>query len=253
MAEIRTRVLLPAASLEAYASLDEKTVRQMEADEEKSISAVLLDRDIILILGGLGGAFGGWGMGLVGRVARILGDASLAFATAPFTMEGPIRRQLAEAQLRVLQKRADGVVTFNNDGLLQIARDLPLAKAFTALGAIMARASNGLSSALVRSDVAPFRRMLARVQDWRFGMGIGRDMHRCFLAVDEAYRSPWFASLPEEVSHAVVLMSVPEPGKDDPEILRQIRLRSPHASLAWASRSQPQGEERASVQILAGT
>jgi hypothetical protein len=84
-------------------------------------------------------------------------------------------------------------------------------------------------------------------------MGTGREMHRCFLAVDEAYRSPWFASLPEEVSHAVVLMTVPEPGKDDAEILHQIRLRSPRASLAWASRPQSQGEERASVQILAGT
>ncbi len=253
MADIPSRVLVPAASLQAYASMDEKAVQMMETDEEKKISAVLLDRDVILILGGLGGELGGWGMGLVGRVARILGDATLAFATVPFTMEGSIRRQLAEAQLHLLQKRVDGVVTFNNDGLLQIARDLPLAKAFTALGAIMARAASGLSSSLARSDVAPLRRMFAQARDWRFGMGAGREMHRCFLAVDEAYKSPWFASLPEEVSHAVVLMSVPELGKDDAEILRQIRLRSPHAFLAWASGPQAAGEERVSVQILAGT
>jgi len=253
MAEVPSRVLVPAVSLQAYASMDEKAVHTMETDEEKKISAVLLDRDVILILGGLGGELGGWGMSLVGRVARILGDASLAFVTVPFTIEGPIRRQLAEAQLQLLQKRVDGVVTFSNDGLLQIARDLPLVKAFAALGAIMARAATGLSSALARSDVAPLRRMLAGVHDWRFGMGSGREMHRCFLAVDEAYKSPWFASLPEEVSHAVVLMAVPEPGKDDAEILHQIRLRSPHAFLAWASAPQPVGEERASVQILAGT
>jgi cell division protein FtsZ len=253
MAEVPSRVLVPAISLQAYASMDERAVRTMETDEEKKISAVLLDRDVVLILGGLGGELGGWGMSLVGRVARILGDATLAFATVPFTIEGPIRRQLAEAQLRLLQKRVDGVVTFNNDGLLQIARDVPLAKAFAALGAIMARAASGLSSALGRSDVTPLQRMLVRVHEWRFGMGAGREMHRCFLAVDEAYKSPWFASLPEEVSHAVVLMSVPEPGKDDAEILRQIRLRSPHAVLAWASGPQPNEEERAIVQILAGT
>src|SRR3989475_5048996 len=109
MADIPSRVLVPAASLQAYASMDEKAVQTMETDEEKKISAVLLDRDVILILGGLGGELGGWGMGLVGRVARILGDATLALATVPFTLEGPIRRQLAEAQLQLLQKRVDGV------------------------------------------------------------------------------------------------------------------------------------------------
>src|SRR3989442_10764312 len=118
--------------------MDPKAVPQMETDEEKAIASALLDRDMGLIIGGPGGQLGGWGMSLVGRVARILGDASIALATVPFTIEGPIRRQLAEAQLRFLQTRADGVVTFSNDRLLQVARDLPLTQAFAALGAIMA-------------------------------------------------------------------------------------------------------------------
>src|SRR3989442_12182505 len=135
MAEVSSRILVVADSLQAYASMDEKAVPNMETDEEKEISAALLDRDLVVMLGGLGGELGGWGMSLVGRVARILGDASIAFATVPFTIEGPIRRQLAEAQLRLLQKRADGVVTFSNDRLLQGARDLPLTKTVAALGA----------------------------------------------------------------------------------------------------------------------
>src|SRR5213594_3560403 len=163
MADVSTRVLLASGSLQAYASMDEKAVPNMETDEEKEISAALLDRDIVVVLGGLGGELGGWGMSLVGRVARILGDASVAFATMPFTIEGPIRRQLAEAQLRLLQKRADGVVTFSNDRLLQIARDLPLTKAFAALGAIMARPASELGAVLARSDVMPLRRTWARV------------------------------------------------------------------------------------------
>src|SRR2546428_9541883 len=99
-------------------------------------------------------------MSLVGRVARILGDATLALATVPFTMEGPIRRQLAEAQLQLLQKRVDGVVTFSNDRLLQVARDLPLTKAFAALGAIMARPASGLYEVLCPAEVAPVRPIL---------------------------------------------------------------------------------------------
>src|SRR5437867_3137787 len=98
MAEVSTRVLVAAGSLQAYASMDEKAVPNMETDEEKQISASLLDRDIVVMLGGLGGELGGWGMSLVGRVAKILGDASVAFATVPFTIEGPIRRQLARSE-----------------------------------------------------------------------------------------------------------------------------------------------------------
>src|SRR5947209_11754463 len=252
MADIPFRVLVPAASLQVYASMDEKAVQTMETDEEKKISAVLLDRDVILILGGLGGELGGWGMGLVGRVARILGDATLALATVPFTMEGPIRRQLAEAQLQLLQKRVDGVVTFSNDRLLQVARDLPLTKAFAALGAIMARPASSLSDVLGRSDVARLRRMLGRVREWRFGMGAGREKHRCFLAVEEAYASPWFTSLPEEISHAIVLMSVLEPDRDEVEILQEISRRSPHAVIAWSSLPSVTGDERPIVQLLWG-
>ncbi len=252
MAEVAARVLIPADSLRAYASMDERAVRKMETHEEKQISAVLLDRDAVMILGGLGGELGGWGMSLVGRVARILGDATLAFATVPFTIEGPIRRQLAEAQLQLLQQRADGVVTFSNDRLVQVARDLPLAKAFAVLGAIMARPASDIGAVLARSDIAPVRRMLARVREWRFGIGAGREKHRCFLAVEEAYASPWFASLPEEIRHAIVLMSVPEPEKDESEILREIRVRSPNAVLAWASRPSIAGDDRATVEILAG-
>ena len=252
MAEVSSRILVVADSLQAYASMDEKAVPNMETDEEKEISAAILDRDIVVVLGGLGGELGGWGMSFVGRVARILGDASVAFATVPFTIEGPIRRQLAEAQLRLLQKRADGVVTFSNDRLLQVARDLPLTKAFAALGAIMARPAGELGAALARSDVAPIRRTLASVREWRFGMGSGREKHRCFVAVEEAYASPWFASLPEEISHAIVLMSVREPDKDETEILQEVRRRSPHAMIAWSSLPSANGDDRAIVQVLAG-
>src|SRR3989442_4507466 len=212
--------------------MDEKAVQTIETDEEKKISAVLLDRDVILILGGLGGELGGWGMGLVGRVARILGDATLAFATVPFTMEGPIRRQLAEAQLQVLKKRVGGVVKFSNDRLLQVARDLPLTKAFAALGAIMARPASSLSDVLGRSDVARLRRMLGRVREWRFRMGAGPEKHRCFLALEGAYASPWFTSLPQGMRDAVVLMSSPEPRAYAAGILRPIPFRFPRAQLA---------------------
>jgi len=152
----------------------------------------------------------------------------------------------------LLQKRVDGVVTFGNDPLLQVAKDLPMTKAFAALSAIMARPASDLAAALARPDVGPLRRMLGRVREWRYGMGVGREKHRCFVAVEETYASPWFTSIPEEIRHAVVLMSVLEPGNEEVEILRDIRRRSPNVDLAWASLPHSEGDDRVIVQILAG-
>src|SRR2546428_1846831 len=99
MAEVSSRILVVADSLQAYASMDEKAVPNMETDEEKGISAALLGRDLVVMLGGLGGELGGWGVGLVGRVARILRDARLALPTVPLPIQGPHRPPLAEGQL----------------------------------------------------------------------------------------------------------------------------------------------------------
>src|SRR2546428_9127641 len=85
MAEVSTRVLLASGSLQAYASMDEKAVPNMETDEEKEISAALLDRDIVLMLGGPGGELGGWGMSPLGRRPRILRGARHALPAAPLT------------------------------------------------------------------------------------------------------------------------------------------------------------------------
>ena len=181
MAGVPRRILVRPDLLRPYASMDERAVQKMETHEEKDLSAAILDRDFVLVLGGLGGDLGGWGMSLVGRVGRILGDLTIALATLPFTAEGVIRRETAEVQLGLLRKKCDGVVTFANDALLRIAPDLPLTKSFAVLGGVMARVASGLSASIAREDIVPLRRVLARSRDWRFGMGVGTEKHRCFL------------------------------------------------------------------------
>src|SRR2546425_514699 len=99
MAEVSSRILVVADSLQAYASMDEKAVPNMETDEEKGISAALLGPDLVVMLGGLGGELGGWGVGPGGPGARVPRDASIAFPPVPFTNEGPDRAQLSEARL----------------------------------------------------------------------------------------------------------------------------------------------------------
>lgn len=252
MAGPTRRLLLRPDSLRAFASMDERVVAKMESDEEKRIAAAIMDRDFVIVVGGLGGQLGGWAMSLVGRVARILGDASLAVVTLPFTAEGALRRETASAQLDLLRRKTEGVVVFANDPLLRLVPDLPLARAFAVLGSLMARVVVGLSGSLGRSDLPAVRKMIGRAKEWRFGLGAGAEKHRCFLAVDEAYRSPWFAGRPEDIRQAVVLMGLPPSGGIEEELLREVRVRSPLADIAWAVLPESVPEERAVVEILAG-
>ncbi len=252
MAGIARRVVVPAGSLKAIASLEEKSIPTLATNEEKELSNALVDRDFVIALGGLGGQFGGWGVSVVGRVSRILGDSCLALVTTPFHAEGTPRRQLAEAQLAALQRRADGVVAFGNDALLRAYPTLPLAKAFGAMGAIMARPASALPTVLSRSDLVPLKRFLGRSKEWRFGMGSGQERHRCFVAVEEAYASPWFTGRHEDVRQAVVLIAQPEGASFEDEILREVRLRSPLCDVAWAILAEAVPEDRVVVQVLAG-
>lgn len=252
MVGIPRRVLLPSGPLKDIASLEEKAIPTLATNEEKELSDALVDRDFVVALGGLGGEFGGWALGVVGRVARILGDTSLAFATVPFTAEGMLRRHLAEEQLGVLRARADGVVAFGNDALLRSYPKLPLVKAFGAMGAIMARPAAALPPVLSRSDLTPLKRFLGRAKEWRFGMGAGTEKHRCFVAVEEAYASPWFTGRHEDIQRAIVLLAQPEGAAVEDELLREVRLRSPHADVAWSVLPDPTPEDRVQVQILAG-
>jgi len=252
MVGIARRVIVGTAPLKAIASLEEKAIPTLATNEEKELSDALVDRDLVVALGGLGGEFGGWALSVVGRVARILGDVSLALATVPFTAEGMLRRHLAESQLATLQRRSDGVVAFGNDALLRSYPTLPLARAFGAMGAIMARPAVALPSVLSRTDLVPVKRFLARSRDWRFGMGGGAEKHRCFLAVEEAYASPWFTGRHEDIRQALVLIAQPPGAAHEDELLREVRLRSPHADVAWAVLPDPAPEDRVAVQILAG-
>jgi len=252
MIGIRRRVFVRPDSLKAYASMDEQAVAKMETHEEKDLAAAVLDRDFVLLLGGLGGDLGGWALSLVGRVARILGDTTVVFATIPFRAEGVLRRQAAESQLDLLRTKTDAVVTFANDDLLRLAPDLPLARSFAVLGGIMARAASGLGSCVARSDVVPLRRFLRRSRDWRFGMGAGTETHRSFLAMDEAYRSPWFTGRPEDVRQAVLLVGQPAEADLGKEVLHELQVRSPSADIAWAILPEPTAGDRLTVHVFVG-
>src|SRR3990170_4570506 len=126
-------------------------------------SLAVLNHDLVVPVSGLGGETGGPAAALVGRVCRILGTASMALVTMPFSAEGMNRRAAAGRALDFLAKKVDGVVAFSNDELLTLAPQLPLLQAFRVLGTIMVRPLADLARSMTRADAATLRDFLRGV------------------------------------------------------------------------------------------
>ena len=254
MAGISSRLILPRESLPGLALMDEAAVRMLNSPEEKAISGTILNHDLVVPVTGLGGETGGPAAALVGRVARILGSTTLALVAVPFAAEGLNRRTAAEKSLALLGKKADGVVTFANDELLKLAPQLPLLRAFRVLGAIMVRPLIDLARCATRTDVPTLRDALRAVPRWRFGAGGGREKHRVYEAVEEAFASPWIPSNRDLVRKVVAVAGAADFSEGVAgEVAHELRLAAPQASVLLGGYSDPTLGDDLRLSVLAGS
>ena len=86
--------------------------------------------DMVFLTTGLGGGTGTGAAPVVAKAAREQGALTIAVVTLPFTAEGSIRRENAEAGLERLRDIADTVIVVPNDRLLEVVPRLPLYAAF---------------------------------------------------------------------------------------------------------------------------
>ncbi len=252
MVGIPARLILAQESLPGLAFMDEAAVKELESPEEKAVSGAVLHHDLVVPVAGLGGETGGPAAALVGRVCRILGIPAMSLVTSPFSAEGMNRRRVAEEALALLSRKVDGVVAFSNDELLTLAPQLPLTQAFQVLGAIMVRPLADLARAMTRSDVPALRDAL-RGRRWRFGAGEGREKHRSFEAVEEAFTSPWFPRDHDLIDRLVVVASCADFGEPAAaDVLHDLHLAAPRASILLGGYADPALGDRLRLSVLAG-
>lgn len=253
MAGIDAKLLLPREGLEGLAEIDESVVKQLVSPDEKGIAGAVLNHDLAVPIAGLGGDFGGPAAALVGRVARILGETSLALVALPFSAEGLQRRAVAERSLELLSRKVDGVLAFPNDELLRLAPQLPLVRAFQVLGTIMVRPLVDLVRASTRTDIKVIRDTFRSSRHWRFGAGEGEGKHRAFAALEEAFSSPWFPPQTEVVERVIAIISAGDFA--DPiakEVAHELELTASRARILLGGYLDLTLGERLRVSVLAG-
>lgn len=93
---------------------DPLTVRFLSQRVRPQLAEALSGLDLVFIIGALGGAAGSGIAPMVADTSREQGLLTVAGAMLPFALEGPRRRQIAEAAFKALARRTDICVALDN-------------------------------------------------------------------------------------------------------------------------------------------
>ncbi len=164
-------------------------------ENEQDIKRAVGGCDMVFITVGLGGGTGTGCAPIVAKAAKEEGALTIAIVTLPFTAEGAIRMENAEAGLERLRDVADTVIVVPNDRLLEVVPKLPLYAAFKVADEVLMRAVKGITElitmpGLVNLDFADVRTVMERGGVAMIGMGESDSEDKAADSVKKAIRSP---------------------------------------------------------------
>lgn len=168
-------------------------------DSQHEIQAAVEDSDMVFVTAGLGGGTGTGAAPVVAQAAQENGALTISIVSTPFTSEGEIRRNNAEAGLSRLREVSDTVIVVPNDRLLDTVGEMPLDKAFKVCDEVLLRSVKGITeliteSGLVNLDFSDVRTVMENGDVAMIGLGesegSARSSERATESVQEALRSP---------------------------------------------------------------
>ncbi|MFA5050230.1 MAG: cell division protein FtsZ [Candidatus Micrarchaeia archaeon] len=155
-----------------YAEVGEKCA---EVDRQL-IEKELEGAHLVFVCAGMGGGTGGGAAPVVSQIAKEQGAIVVAMVTYPFALERA-RKKRADEGIAKLRKNCDSVIILDNNRLVKLVPNLPMAEAFAVADEILSRAISGLvwtitQPSLINIDFADVRAIMQ-------GGGVG------FIAVGE--------------------------------------------------------------------
>ena len=175
----------------SYPQVGEEAALESEHDIRRAVE----DSDMVFITAGLGGGTGTGCAPVVARAAHEEGALTIAIVTLPFSSEGAIRMENAEAGLERLRDVADTVIVVPNDRLIEVVPKLPLYAAFKVADEVLMRAVKGITElitvpGLVNLDFADVRAIMEKGGVAMIGMGESDAQDKSADSVRKAIRSP---------------------------------------------------------------
>jgi cell division protein FtsZ len=164
-------------------------------ESQDAIKAQIEGSDMVFVTAGLGGGTGTGSAPVVAQAAQDEGALTIAIVTTPFTAEGEVRRNNAEAGLERLREVADTVIVVPNDRLVESVGGLPVDRAFRVADEVLMRSVKGITElitkpGLVNLDFADVRTVMESGGVAMIGLGESEAENKAEESVTKALRSP---------------------------------------------------------------
>ncbi len=167
-----------------------------EAAQESlsEIKACLKGADMVFVCAGLGGGTGTGSAPVAAKVAKETNAIVIGCVTMPFKIERA-RIDRAEIGLQMLRKACDTIIVIDNNRLVQIAGNLPLAQAFAVANELIAIMIKGIvetiaTPSLVNLDFADVNAIMSNGGVAVIGVGESDTANRIEEAVKQALENP---------------------------------------------------------------
>ena len=223
-------------------------------ENEQDIKKIVSGCDMVFITVGLGGGTGTGAAPIIAKAARDEGALTIAVVTLPFTAEGAIRMENAEAGLERLRDVADTVIVVPNDRLLEVVPRLPLYAAFKVADEVLMRAVKGITElitmpGLVNLDFADVRTVMERGGVAMIGVGESDSEDKAADSVKKAIRSPLLdVDISGATAALVNVIGGPDMTMSEAEgVIQEVYNRiDPGARIIWGAQVDPsmQGKMR---------
>ncbi len=223
--------------------IGEEAAKESEQDIRNSLGRA----DMVFITCGLGGGTGTGSAPVVAQIAKESGALTIGVVTLPFSVEGLIRMENAEAGLRRLRDVCDTVIVIPNDKLLDIVPNLSLNAAFKVADEVLMRSIKGITEmitmpGLVNLDFADLKTVMKRGGVAMIGLGEAEGENKAINAVVEALNSPLLEVDISEATGALVNvtggedMTISEAERVVEEIYSRV---DPNARIIWGTTVDP--------------
>lgn len=170
--------------------------RQAAEEDRERIKEVLTGADMVFITAGMGGGTGTGGAPVVAEIAKEMGVLTVAIVTKPFSFEGRVRKQAADAGITALTKHVDSLIVIPNDKLLTVlGKNITLLNAFKSANNVLLGAVQGIADLITRPglinvDFADVRTVMSEMGMAMMGTGVGSSENRAREAAEAAVASP---------------------------------------------------------------
>ncbi|NOR18386.1 cell division protein FtsZ [candidate division WOR-3 bacterium] len=224
--------------------IGEEAARESEKDIREAVGRA----DMVFVTCGLGGGTGTGSAPVVSQIAKETGALTIGVVTLPFSVEGFIRMENADAGLKRLRETCDTVIVIPNDKLLDVVPNLSLNAAFRVADEVLMRSIKGITEmitkpGLVNLDFADLKTVMKRGGVAMIGLGEAEGETNAVNAVVEALNSPLLEVDISEATGALVNvtggedMTISEAERVVEEIYSRV---DPNARIIWGTTVNPE-------------